>query len=170
MASDCCDDACETGRVTTGCPTCGHKGRSVDRITLKALLVSGALKRLAAGEYRFCAERSCSTVYYGPDGSVFGQNDLTVPVWQKTDDPNVFVCYCFAHSEASITAEIARTGETRVEDEIRQLVQDGRCACEVRNPQGSCCLGNVARVVKASRAKESSVSTEGGSVENRRTG
>ena len=170
MTTDCCDDACETTQASTNCPSCGRKGRSAERITLKALLVSDALKRLTAGEYRFCAERNCDTVYYGPGGSLFPQGDLTVPTWQKTDDPNVFVCYCFEHSEASIRDEIGRTGDTQVEQEIRQLVQDGRCACEVRNPQGSCCLGNVARVVKAGRAKEPPVSAGGGSVENWRAG
>jgi hypothetical protein len=27
-------------------------------------------------------------------------------------------------------------------------VKAGNCACEVRNPQGSCCLGNVQATVK----------------------
>ncbi len=29
----------------------------------------------------------------------------------------------------------------------------GQCACDIRNPQGSCCLGNVGAVVK--RVEES---------------
>jgi hypothetical protein len=27
-------------------------------------------------------------------------------------------------------------------------IKAGQCACEIRNPQGSCCLGNVRKVVK----------------------
>jgi hypothetical protein len=32
---------------------------------------------------------------------------------------------------------------------ITQEVKAGRCACEVKNPAGSCCLGDVARVLQA---------------------
>ncbi|HEY6324505.1 MAG TPA: hypothetical protein VJA16_23410 [Thermoanaerobaculia bacterium] len=31
---------------------------------------------------------------------------------------------------------------------IRERVQAGDCACEVRNPTGRCCLGEVQRVVR----------------------
>ena len=28
-------------------------------------------------------------------------------------------------------------------------IRAGKCACDIRNPQGSCCLGNVRAVVMA---------------------
>jgi hypothetical protein len=32
-------------------------------------------------------------------------------------------------------------------------VQADQCACDIRNPQGSCCLGNVRAVVQRVEAK-----------------
>lgn len=134
-------------RVLTHCPECGGEGRPVDRITLKALLTPTALRRLDSDAYRFCPMLDCDVVYFAVD-SVFHTGDLTVPVWQKSVDPTVFVCYCFEHSEKTIRDELAATRQTTALTEIKRLVKDGKCACEVRNPQGTCCLGNVSTVVK----------------------
>jgi len=32
--------------------------------------------------------------------------------------------------------------------EIRNHVQEGRCGCEVNNPQGACCMGNVTEFIR----------------------
>lgn len=159
IMSDCCSasnfdspegDACQAKSTLTpepeSCPSCGHRGRHVDRITIKALLSSEALPQIAGGEYKFCPTKSCDIVYFMP-GSTFRTCDLSLPVWQKSDDPSVPVCYCFGHTEASIGTELALTGTSAVRESIKNLVREGRCACEVRNPQGTCCLGNVAQVV-----------------------
>ncbi len=58
------------------------------------------------------------------------------------------VCYCFAVTEADLRREIAETGRSTAAAEITEHVRAGRCACEVKNPQGSCCLGNVARAIR----------------------
>jgi hypothetical protein len=44
-----------------------------------------------------------------------------------------------------------RDGATAVRDMITREVKAGHCACEVRNPTGRCCLGDVARVGNAQR-------------------
>jgi hypothetical protein len=129
------------------CPVCLAKGRSVDLITLKALLTATALKRLQPTSYRFCPSRDCHVVYFAGE-SVFNTDDLRVPVWQKSASSSVPVCYCFEHSEESIRAMMDGNAEKGPVGEIKRLVQEGRCACEVRNPQGSCCLGNVTQVVE----------------------
>lgn len=136
------------------CPVCHARGRSVDPITLKALLTTTALKHLQPTSHRFCASRDCHVVYFAGE-SVFNADDLTVPVWQKSADPSVPVCYCFEHSEESIRAMMSDNAANGPVEEIKRLVQEGRCACEVRNPQGSCCLGNVIRVVDRIRSGES---------------
>ena len=60
----------------------------------------------------------------------------------------MFVCYCFRYTPGSIRAEIEATGHSTVVDAINEGIQAGQCACDIRNPQGSCCLGNVRAVVK----------------------
>lgn len=143
----CCttDSAAVPARRT--CPQCGQPGRSVGRITLKALLKPEALERLGTSAYRFCPTSNCGVVYFGPDG-VYERTDLTVSVFQKESAPGRTVCYCLGITEGAICDEIARTGRSTASERITALVKAKRCACEIKNPQGSCCLGNVAIATK----------------------
>lgn len=89
-------------------------------------------------------------VYFSADSAQsFTKAEIRVPGHQKEpDDDTVPVCYCFRHSPATIQAKWLATGASTVIEEINGGIQAGQCACEVRDPQGSCCLGNVRRVVK----------------------
>ncbi len=159
---DCCtpsterpatNAACQVaprGEQEMRCPSCEGKGRAVGHITLKALLTSDALKRLGSTPYRFCLTTGCDVVYFSTE-SVFRTRDLSVPVWQKATDPSAYVCYCFEYSAQSVRDEITRTGQSTTATVIKHFVQAGKCACEVRNPQGTCCLGNVTRLVETIR-------------------
>jgi hypothetical protein len=146
---DCCGQP--PGAQRLACPECGRSGRELDQITLKALLRPEALARLGPGAYRFCSTTECRTVYYGP-GDSFRREDVLVPVFQKQAEGGRTVCYCFAVSEDEIRQEVEVTGASASAERIKALVQSGRCACELRNPQGSCCLGNVFAVAKAAAA------------------
>lgn len=134
---------------TNRCVTCGQKGKKVDIITLKAML-DVSLLALCDGPYLFCATAACSTVYFAADGlQSYTKEQIRVRVYQKEPgDEAVLVCYCFYHSPATIRAELLATGGSTVVKEIAGGLKAGQCACEVRNPQGSCCLGNVRAVVK----------------------
>ncbi len=143
---DCCKvpRQAEDGR----CPECGRAGRKVERITLKALLRPAALERLSVPEHRYCASASCGVVYFGQD-EVFRREDVLVAVFHKEPEGGRTVCYCFAVSEDQIRREVEASGRSAAAARIKALVQAERCACEVRNPQGACCLGNVTVVTKA---------------------
>jgi len=133
------------------CPECGHPGRKIGPITLLALLRPAALERRSAAEHRFCPTASCEVVYFG-QGEVVRRDDVLVPVFQKEPEGGRTVCYCFAVSEDEIRREVQAWGRSAAAARIKALVQAERCACEVRNPQGSCCLGNVTAVAKAAEA------------------
>jgi hypothetical protein len=145
---DCCRATRDQGER---CPECGHAGRKVGQITLLALLRPEALERRSAAEHRFCPTASCEVVYFG-EREVFRRDDVLVPVFQKEGEGERTVCYCFAVREDQIRREIEASGRSASADRIKTLVQAERCACEVRNPQGSCCLGNVLAVAKAVEA------------------
>lgn len=130
---------------TLACPECGRAGRRVGRITLKAVLRPEALERLEADEHRFCATASCDVVYFG-GVDVFRREDLGVAVFQKEPEGGRTVCYCLGVSEDTIRREVETTGRSASAERIRALLQAERCACEVCNPQGTCCLGNVTAV------------------------
>jgi len=136
-------------KVVTDCPACGERGKAVDIQTVKAMLAL-SLEVLHPADYRFCRTEECPVVYFSTDGlRVFREEDLRERVHQKhPDDEAVFVCYCFRHTPGSIRAELDTQGISTVVERISAGVQAGQCACEIRNPQGSCCLGNVRAVVK----------------------
>ncbi len=121
------------------CPTCKQAGKSAETLTLKALLAV-PLTELRAVEYHFCPTADCSTVYFCADGSqCFSETQLRERVYQKhPDDPSVFVCYCFRHTVENIKQE-----PKAVVAVVTQGIKAGLCACDIRNPQGTCCLGNV---------------------------
>lgn len=130
------------------CRECGRPGRAVERITVKAMLRPEALMRLSAPEHRYCSTPSCRVVYFG-DAETFGLEEIVVPVFHKEPAGDRTVCYCFGVNESEIRRELIGADHSTIEDRIKALVQAQRCACEVKNPQGSCCLGNVAAAVTA---------------------
>ena len=58
------------------------------------------------------------------------------------------ICYCFGENEADISAEVEQTGRYNAVERVRVHIASGRCACDVRNPKGACCLGDVTQAVK----------------------
>lgn len=87
-------------------------------------------------------------VYFAvdPQAPVFRRDDLLVRVGAKEEADPIPVCYCFGFTRKDIANEIAATGGSTVADRITVQVKAGNCACEVKNPSGKCCLGNVVRV------------------------
>ena len=106
-----------------------------------------ALARLSTGPFRFCPTAGCEAVYFGPGGT-FIDEDVRVPVFQKERPGERTVCYCFGVTESDLRRELVEGKHPIASERITALVKADRCACEVRNPQGSCCLGNVASVVR----------------------
>lgn len=143
-----------THPTTAPCPTNQKVGKAVDTLTLKALL-GVPLTQVAAAEYRFCQAADCPTVYYSTDGrQLFSEADLRERVYQKHPlEDNVLVCYCFQHTIGSIRAELIQTGISTVVEAITAGIQANQCACDVRNPQGDCCLGNVRQLVQQIQAE-----------------
>src|SRR5439155_7474024 len=126
---------------------CGERGAPVQLQTVKALLTEAALRRLQLTPYRFCGNRTCDVVYFGDAGERFGSHGLRLPVWQKEPVGARLLCYCFGETEAVIRAELVEYGQTAVVDRIREHIAAQRCACDIRNPSGACCLGDVMAAV-----------------------
>ncbi len=135
--------------LSNRCPTCGQKGKKVGTLTLKAML-EVSLLAVRDVSYLFCRTAECPVVYFSADGTQsFTKEQIRVPVYQKEPhDESVLVCYCFYHSLATIRDELLRTGASTATEEIAQGIKAGQCACEMRNPQGSCCLGNVQAILE----------------------
>lgn len=118
-------------------------------MTVQAQVVL-SLRELVAREYHFCATPSCPVVYFAPNGQAIQQHQLRERVFPKDAADEVLICFCFRYSLGQLRQ--ARRAECAVIlADIVAGIQQGQCACTLRNPQGACCLGNVRRIMEISR-------------------
>lgn len=138
------------------CPSCGKKGRAVKPITVESLVTEKARARVGhADGFRFCAEPSCDVAYFRPEtGDRIVRSEVKIRIGQKETAPPRPICYCFNHTVEEIEAEVAKTGTSRIPDEITEKCRQGLDRCEETNPQGACCLGAVRQVLLAAQAQE----------------
>lgn len=140
---DCCCPEVPEGNSERRCPRCSVNGAVVELQTVKALLTEVALARLQIAHHRFCANHGCDVVYFDEEGQTFAAADIRVPVWQKEEPGARMICYCFGETESSMRAELETTGRIDAERRVRAHIGARRCACDIRNPRGACCLGDL---------------------------
>jgi hypothetical protein len=149
--SDCCSVNVKAGTApeVMACPVNGARSKQVDMLTVKSLV-----RRIPLGmsndQYYFCEARDCDVVYFpfDPQAPTFRRQDLVVRVGAKETADPIPICYCFGFTRKDIEDEIAASGRSTVAERISAEVKQGNCACEVKNPSGKCCLGDVTRIVR----------------------
>ena len=149
--SDCCsvNANTEAAPAVMACPVNGARSKQVDMLTVKSLV-----RQLPLGmpntQYYFCDSSDCEVVYFALDAEAprFCREDLVVRVGAKETVDSIPICYCFGFTRQDIWGEIRSTGKSTVAMRITAEVEAGRCACEIKNPSGKCCLGDVTRTAK----------------------
>jgi len=152
----CCSTTWPESKNAKGevCPGDGKKGRSVEAETLRHLINKERVQDIKDTGYYFCKSSNCDTVYFHPEsGQTFDKLDLTVRVGLKETEDPIWVCYCFDISKKMIAEEIASTGHSASADRIRREIENKNCDCEIKNPSGRCCLGEVLAAEKEARGK-----------------
>ncbi len=143
--NSCCQNQ---SKINVNCPINQKKGKPVKIITPENVLQPQALVKLnKTANYFFCPDENCPVVYFNQQGQTFKIEELKIPVFQKDKSKNVPVCYCFDWTRNLIEREIEETGQSSVEKSIKEKMKAKLCACEINNPQGSCCLANVRQTV-----------------------
>jgi len=145
---ECCNVSAPAVSSQTRCPCCGEVGRAVADETIRAILKRGAATPLLALERRFCKTRTCKVLYYGADGRFVDKDAAVVRIGVKETEDPIPLCYCFNFSRADVQREVAETGSSSIPARITAELKAGRCVCEVKNPSGACCLGEVNKAVK----------------------
>ena len=154
---NCCDVEQMETTVLTGleadeplpCMKCSHHSQAVSRRTVLFMVKPEFLEEALMGTFRFCPDRECAIVYFEEQGTrVFTLDDLRVVVGFMARADPIPLCYCFGFDESHLREEISQTGTTTIPERISHLIREGLCACDVRNPSGNCCLGEVNRTAK----------------------
>lgn len=135
-------------RALDTCPECSKIGKPIQGQTVKSL-ISVSLRQVREVQYLFCRTPTCSVVYFSSDGEqVFTLEQIRERVYQKEPEAeDVFVCYCFRHTVGELRTA-SQEDRIAIVDNINAGIKAGQCACDLRNPQGSCCLGNANRMIK----------------------
>jgi hypothetical protein len=149
--SGCCSVNAKTSSapLVMVCPVNGARSKQADMLTVKSIV-----RQLPLGmpdtQYYFCDSSDCEVVYFPLDtqAPLFRRGDLMVRVGSKETVDPIPVCYCFGFTRSDIQNEIVETGSSTITEQIKAEANAGNCACEVKNPSGKCCLGDVARTVK----------------------
>jgi len=138
-----------TAPAVMACPVNGARSKQVDMLTVKSLVRQIPLG-MPNDQYYFCEARDCDVVYFpfDPQAPTFRRQDLVVRVGAKEKADPIPICYCFGFTRQDIWDEIRSTGKSTVAKRITAEVEAGRCACEVKNPSGKCCLGDVTQTAK----------------------
>jgi hypothetical protein len=92
-------------------------------------------------------------VYFGA-GEVFRKPDIKVRVGLKEQEDPVPLCYCFDYTRADLRRDIEEHGRTEIPARIKAEVQAGFCACEVKNPAGTCCLGEITQAIQEAKRED----------------
>lgn len=144
-------------RAINACPECGKTGKPVQGQTVSAMLAV-SLRVVQDTQYLFCRTRTCPVVYFSEnDEQTFTVEQVRERVFQKEPEAqDVLICYCFRHTVGDLQAASLEERIAIVED-INTGINAGQCACDLRNPQGSCCLGNVRSMIK--RTKKAAFTT-----------
>ena len=148
-ASGCCFAAqvVSACSVSAKCPHCGRPGKPITTRTLKHMVKPVFLNLVQKPGFLICASPACGVVYFHPEGQELHENDLRVPVELKNPE-NAPICYCFGFTQKMVENEVRVSGDCTIALGIAAEMKAGNCACEVRNPQGSCCLGRISSVIK----------------------
>lgn len=142
--SDCCGTTRDG--AARACGSCATEGRPIRTLTVKSL-VRDHTRVCPDAEYWLCRSQGCDVVYFSAKDT-FRKQDLKVRVGFKEQQNPIPLCYCFDYTSTDISRDLALHGETDVPEKIKEEIQRGFCACEVKNPSGQCCLGDVYRAVK----------------------
>ncbi len=162
--SNCCSTAKKGACVVPArqpsiCPACDQKAKSVPTLTVKSL-VREHWRVPAGATFSFCHTPECDVVYFS-DEVIFRKSEIKVRVGIKEQADPVPLCYCFEYTKTDIRNEIQQRFKTDIPDRIKAEVQGGFCACETKNPAGTCCLGDINRAIQEAKqlvAANSSVS------------
>jgi hypothetical protein len=149
MINCCSEKPIAMEKPVSACAACGAIGRPVSTLTLKHMVKPQFLAMVTKPGFRFCGSPNCDVVYYHSDGEQLNKTNLRILVGVKeAEEPAAPLCYCFGFTRAMLVEELCQDGDSQMPRQISEEVKAGNCACTARNPQGSCCLGNIAAAIK----------------------
>jgi hypothetical protein len=102
-------------------------------------------RQLDDNAYYFCASVDCDLVYFSLGDKRYKQDQLRQAVGQKSSAADRMLCYCFDIRADQVTDETKQNGHSDSKEFVIEMTKSKRCACDIRNPSGQCCLKDFPR-------------------------
>lgn len=135
--------------VRADCPVSKFSARKVQKRTLQHLLKDDKVISIQNVQYYYCADPKCNVVYFSNENvPYFSVEDVNVKIFAKHTDDDTNVCYCFNWTRGRIKEQMNQSGTSTSSIEIAKEVKNGTCSCDIKNPKGECCLGDINSFIK----------------------
>lgn len=145
--SECCNLKIENTKLPLKCKECGRLGKPVKRTTLEHLFIQEKMASIQDIQYFFCLTANCNVVYFSENAN-FYKADLKVRVGLKEREEPIPICYCFNYTKKMILDDLIQNGHSTIKERIVHQTKIGNCQCQIKNPEGTCCLANIAKIIK----------------------
>lgn len=137
--SNCCGGSTKIDKKAM-CPECQGEYKLVLLDTLLHQLASPHNQSIKEQSFYFCSSPECNIVYFGSAGDCYNVEQVRSPVGQKQTVASRLICYCFDISVQAASDDLNKNGASKIKEFVKAQTQAKRCACEIRNPSGKCCL------------------------------
>ncbi len=126
-------------RAKHRCPVNGITYPQVSETTMLHHLQAPWNESIGNQHYYYCDDPDCEVMYFNERDEVIYVGQLRTKVGTKRRYPGDTICYCFG-----VSAQEAKD-EPWLRTYVAKQTKAGKCACEVRNPFGRCCLKDFPR-------------------------
>ncbi len=137
--SNCCGGSKKIDKKPM-CPECKGEYKLVPLDTLLHQLASPHNQSIKEQSFYFCSNPECNIVYFGSAGDLYSVDQVRSQIGQKQTKPSRLICYCFDISAQTAADDLNKNGASKIKEFVKAQTQAKRCACEIRNPSGKCCL------------------------------
>lgn len=127
------------GSAKHRCPVNGVVYPGVSEKTMLHHLRAPWSARIGDERYYYCDDPNCKVMYFNERDETVTVERLRTRVGRKSRNSGGIICYCFGISAREAIEN------PRLRNYVAKKTQQGKCACEVRNPFGRCCLKDFPR-------------------------
>ena len=151
---NCCSSDQDQPQCPPVCPVNGQPVKPVSRATVESLVKPEIKAALLPHPYYYCDTPDCEVVYVSALGDHrITKDQLTVRVGAKEKDDPVPLCYCFGFDRQDVRDDVGATGSSDIPQNIMERMKGDGCQCELTNPKGTCCLGDIRQAVEQAQAR-----------------
>jgi hypothetical protein len=123
------------------CSHCKKKGKRLDRSVLNYHVSD--ISKIQNADYFLCKSPDCEVVYFSLK-NIFTCKELNKEVrFKNYSSPEENLCYCFNHKKKDI--------DEHTLGDIEEKMKSVGCKCEIRNPQGFCCMSGIKKYFKGKK-------------------